>query len=102
MPYQGVDSVVVRAETPPQIDAEYQQHNFRGFAGKKGFGQSWHQKADYRHPTYRERQGRRPDHRSDVAAMLAVDNRFLNQYAQPEDAGSVLISRGLLAILTVG
>ena len=51
----------------------------------------WHQMADYPHPTCLGRQGRRTDHRSDIAEMRGVDNRFLNQYAQPGDAGSVLI-----------
>ena len=90
-PYQGVDSALAKAESPPQIDAEYQQHSFRGFGGKRGFGQGWHQMADYPHPTYRGRQGRRTDHKSDIAEMRGVDNRFLNQYAQSEGAGSVLI-----------
>ena len=73
---------MVKAETLPQIGAEYQQHSFRGFGGKRGFGQGWHQMADYLHPTYRERQGHRPDYRSDVAEMRDAYNRFLNQYAQ--------------------
>jgi hypothetical protein len=40
-PYWGVDSALAKAESPPQIDAEYQQHSFRCFEGKKGFGPHW-------------------------------------------------------------
>ena len=64
--------------------------------------QGWHQMADYHHPTYRGRQGRRFDHRSDIAEMRDADNRFLNQYARSEDGGSVLGWRGLLAELGAG